>query len=416
LDTGILIQGFILFILLILSGFFSATETALFSLNKVRILHMAEEGNKKAQLVKKMLDDPSKLMATILIGNNVVNIGASALATSLAIELFGSKGVGIATGVMTFLVLVFGEVTPKTFAAQNAEKWSLIIINAVKILSIILIPIIKIMGFLTNFLLKLTGNSSKKDPFITEDELKLLVNVGQEEGLIAESEKEMINSIFEFDDTIVKEIMTPRIDMIVIDVEESVLTAVTTAIDAGHSRIPVYEDTIDNIVGIIYAMDLLKNINKELDTLEIRKIMRPAYYIPETKKVTDLLAELRQAKVHMAIVLDEYGGTAGLVTIEDVIEEIVGDIQDEFDIEEESIVILPDGGIMADARASIYDINDVLDIDLPDDDDIETISGLVFHLIGHIPKKGQELKLGNVRIKVEKTIGRRVDKVRMWKE
>ncbi|MDK2822684.1 MAG: magnesium and cobalt exporter, family [Clostridia bacterium] len=415
MDTSTFFQGFILTILLILSGFFSSTETALFSLNKVRILHMAEEGNKKAQLVMDMLDEPNRLIATILVGNNIVNIGASALATSLAIDIFGSKGVGIATGVMTLLVLVFGEVTPKTFAAQNAEKWSLAIINIIIFLSQVLLPIIKILGLLTNLLLKITGNKTKQDPFITEDELKLLVNVGQEEGLIAESEREMINSIFEFDDTLVREIMTPRIDMIVTDVNETFANVVATAIDAGHSRIPVYEDTIDNIIGIIYAKDLLKNINKDFSTLEIRKLMRPAYYIPETKKVRDLLAELRQAKVHMAIVIDEYGGTAGLVTIEDVIEEIIGDIQDEFDIEEESIIMLSDGSIRADARASIYDINEALDTELPDDD-YETISGLVFHLLGHIPKEGEELSLENVKIMVEKTLGRRVDKVRIWKE
>ncbi|KJS22931.1 MAG: hemolysin [Clostridiaceae bacterium BRH_c20a] len=415
MSIDILLQTFILFILIILSGFFSSTETALFSLNKVRVLHMAEEGNKKAQLIMKMLDEPNRLIATILIGNNIVNIGASAIATSMAIDIFGSRGVGIATGVMTILVLIFGEVAPKTIAAQNAEKWSLNIIDIIRVLSIILMPIIKVLAVLTNLMLKLTGSDAKQGPFITEDELKLLVNVGQEEGLIAESERAMINSIFEFDDTLVREIMTPRIDMIVTDVTESFSIVVNIAIDAGHSRIPVYEDTTDNIIGIIYAKDLLKNINKDFTALEIRKLMRPAYYIPETKKVRDLLAELRLAKVHMAIVIDEYGGTAGLVTIEDVIEEIIGDIQDEFDIEEESIVMLTDDSIRVDARASIYDINESLNIDLPDDD-FETISGLVFHLLGHLPKEGEELSLGNVKIKVEKTLGRRVDKVKVWKE
>ncbi|MFZ7103458.1 MAG: hemolysin family protein [Peptococcaceae bacterium] len=410
-----ILQGIILLFLLVLSAFFSSTETAFFSLNKIRVLHMAEEGNRKAQLVMEMLNNANNLIATILIGNNIVNIGASALATSLAIDLFGNTGVGIATGVMTILVLVFGEATPKSFAAQNAEKWALTIAGIIRVLGIIFLPIIKIMGLITNFLLKLMGSAEDKDPFITEDELKLLVNAGQEEGFIAESEREMINSIFDFDDTLVREIMTPRIDMIVTEITDSFAKVVEIAIDAGHSRIPVYEDTIDNIVGIIYAKDLLKVINKDFATIEIKKIMRPAYYIPETKKVRDLLAELRQAKVHMAIVLDEYGGTAGLITIEDVIEEIIGDIQDEFDIEEESIVMLSDGAIRADARASIFDINEALDVDLPDDD-YETISGLVFHLLGHIPKEAEEIIFENVRITVEKTLGRRVDKVILRKE
>jgi putative hemolysin len=364
LDTGIVLQIVMLLILLCLSAFFSSAETALFSLNKVRILHMADEGNKKAKLVMNLLEEPNRVISTVLIGNNIVNIGASAIATSLAINLWGSSGVGIATGIMTFLVLVFGEVTPKSFAAQNAENWALKIVDITRVLSIVFLPIIKVLTSLTNFMLKFTGRNAKEDPFITEDELRLLVNVGQEEGLIAESERAMINSIFEFDDTLVREIMTPRIDIIAIDVSDNLINLVNIAIDGGHSRIPVYEETIDNIVGIIYAKDLLKIINKDLKNVEVRKLMRPAFYIPETKKVTDLLAELRQAKVHMAIVIDEYGGTAGLVTIEDVIEEIVGDIQDEYDIEEDAIVILPDGGIRADARASIYDINEALDIDL----------------------------------------------------
>lgn len=414
MDTAVILQAFSLIILLCLSAFFSSAETALFSLNKVRILHMADEGNKKAQLIIKLLEDPNLVISTVLIGNNIVNIGASAIATSLAIEIWGSRGVGIATGVMTFLVLVFGEITPKTFAAQNAEKWALTIIDITRILGIVFSPLIKLLALLTNFMLKFTGNKAKQDPFITEDELKLLVNVGQEEGLIAESERAMINSIFEFDDTLVKEIMTPRIDIIAADSNEPLANIVSIAIDAGHSRIPVYEETIDNIIGIIYAKDLLKIINKKFDEFETRKLMRPPYYIPETKKVRDLLAELRQAKVHMAIVIDEYGGTAGLVTIEDVIEEIVGDIQDEYDLEEESIVMLSNGSILADARASIYDINEALDIDLPDDD-YETISGLVFHLLGHIPNEGEEISLGDINIKVEKTLGRRVDKVKVWK-
>lgn len=408
-------QGVLLFSLLFLSAFFSSTETALFSLNKIRVMHMAQEGNPKARLVMDMLNEPNNLIATILIGNNIVNIGASALATSLAIDIFGSTGVGIATGVMTILILVFGEATPKSIAAQNAEKWSLAIIGIIKVLSIIFLPFIKSMGLITNLLLKVMGSQEDKDPFITEDELKLMVNAGQEEGFIAESEKEMINSIFDFDDTLVREIMTPRIDMVVAEVNNSFGEVVEIAIDSGHSRIPVYENTIDNIVGIVYGHDLLKNSNKDFSAIQIKKLMRPAYYVPETKKVRDLLAELRQAKVHMAIVLDEYGGTAGLITIEDVIEEIVGDIQDEFDLEEESIITLEDGSIRADGRASIFDINEVLDIDLPDDD-YETISGLVFHLLGHIPKEGEEIILENVKIRVEKILGRRVDKVMIRKD
>ncbi len=405
----------LMLILLSLSAFFSGTETALLSVNKVRILRLVEEGNKRAQAVQKMLDAPNRLIATILIGNNIVNIGASALATSIAIDIYGNAGVGIATGIMTLLVLVFGEVTPKNFANHNAEKWALAygVVELIKILSVIFSPIIIILNVITNFFLKITGRQGEKDPFITEEELKLLVNVGQEEGLIAESEKEMINSIFEFDDTLVREVMVPRIDIIALDVNETAYNAVLAVVEVGHSRIPVYEGTIDNIIGVIYAKDLLKNFNNDLKNLEIKKIMRPAYYVPENKKVKNLLAELRQARVHMAIVLDEYGGTAGLITIEDVIEEIIGDIQDEYDDEEETITVLPDGSLVANARASIYDVNEILHIDLPDDE-FETLGGLVFNLLGHLPKVGEELILDNVHIKVEKILGRRIDRVRVW--
>lgn len=415
MEGGSILQIILLVIFMGLSAFFSGTEAALLSVNKVRILRLVEEGNKRAQAVQQMLDVPNRLIATILIGNNVVNIGASALATSIAIDVYGSAGVGIATGIMTLLVLVFGEVTPKNFATNNSEKWALApgIIEFIKILSIIFRPIIVVLNVITNFLLKITGRQEDKDPFITEEELKLLVNVGQEEGLIAESEKEMINSIFEFDDTLVRETMIPRIDIVALDVNETAYNAVLAVIEVGHSRIPVYEETIDNIIGVIYAKDLLKNFNNDLKTLEVKKIMRPAYYVPENKKVKNLLAELRQARVHMAIVLDEYGGTAGLITIEDVIEEIIGDIQDEYDDEEETITVLPDGSILASERAGIYDVNEILNIDLPDDE-FETLSGLVFNLLGHLPKVGEELILDNVHIKVEKIIGRRIDKVRVW--
>lgn len=415
MEIGSILQMVLMLILLSLSAFFSGTETALLSVNKVRILRLVEEGNKRAQAVQKMLDAPSRLIATILIGNNIVNIGASALATSIAIDIYGNAGVGIATGIMTLLVLVFGEVTPKNFANHNAEKWALAygVVELIRILSVIFSPIIMILNVITNFFLKITGGQADKDPFITEEELKLLVNVGQEEGLIAESEREMINSIFEFDDTLVREVMVPRIDIIALDVNESAYNAVLAVVEVGHSRIPVYEDTIDNIIGVIYAKDLLKNLNNDLKNLDLRKIMRPAYYVPENKKVKNLLAELRQARVHMAIVLDEYGGTAGLITIEDVIEEIIGDIQDEYDDEEETFTVLPDGSLLANARASIYDVNEILHIDLPDDE-FETLGGLVFNLLGHLPKVGEELILDNVHIKVEKILGRRIDRVRVW--
>lgn len=405
-----------LVILLALSAFFSASETAMFSASKVKIRHMAEEGNPRAMLTRKLLDQPSRLISTILIGNNVVNIGATALATALSIEVFGSTGAGIATGAMTFFVLVFGEITPKTIAAKRAEAVALRVSSSLNNLGTIMLPIIKILNFLSSGIIRLFGGTAPENPYITEEELRMLVNVGQEEGTIDADEREMIDSIFEFDDTLVREVMVPRIDIIAVNINDTIENLTNLIVEVGHSRIPVYENTVDNIVGVIYAKDLLKPLqNCEKEAPTILKLMRTAYYVPESKKVRDLFEELRKEKVHMAIVLDEYGGTAGLVTIEDLIEEIMGDIQDEFDREEIHIETISENTLLVDARTSIYDINELLETDLPDDE-FETISGLVFHSLGKVPSEGQELDIDDLHIIVEKVAGRRAVKLRLIKK
>lgn len=410
-----LVQIIILVCLLGLSAFFSASETAIFSANKVKIRHLAEEGNKRAQLTRRMLENPNRLISTILIGNNAVNIGATALATTLFIQSLGDSGAGIATGVMTILVLVFGEITPKTLAAKRSENITLRVSSFLNILATFLSPLIFILNWLTSGLIKFFGGTVPDNPYITEEEIRMLVNVGQEEGLIDLDEREMINSIFDFDDTLVREVMVPRIDIIAINVNEDLKRVIQLVVDVGHSRIPVFEQTVDNIIGVLYAKDLFQLLlgGKEKEH-NIKKLMRPAYYVPESKKVRDLFAELRKEKVHMAIVLDEYGGTAGLVTIEDVIEEIVGDIQDEFDQEEPTIETLADGSLLVDARTSVYDINEILDVELPDDE-FETISGLVFHGLGKLPVQGQTLDIDDLHIIVEKIVGRRITKLRIIK-
>lgn len=408
-------QLIILLILLLLSAFFSASETAIFSSNKVKIRHLAEEGNRQAILTRRLLEQPGRSISTILIGNNVVNIGATALATVLAISFFGSSGAGIATAVMSILILVFGEITPKTLAARRAEDYALRISRYIHRLGKILSPLIYVFNLFTNLLLKLLDGSQKEKQFITEEELRMLVNVGEEEGFIDEDEREMIDSIFEFNDTLVREVMVPRIDIDAVNVEETLENVIKLVIKVGHSRIPVYDETVDNIIGVIYAKDLLQIFFEPgREKIGLKKLMRPAYYVPESKKVRDLFAELRKEKIHMAIVLDEYGGTAGLATIEDLIEEIVGDIQDEYDREEQAIVKASDGSFLVDARTPIYEINEVMEMTLSDDE-FETISGLVFHNLGRLPYEGQELKIGDLQIKVEKITGRRIGKLRLRK-
>lgn len=408
-------QLIILLVLLALYSFFSASETSIFSVNKVRIRRLAEEGNRQALVTRRLFEQPNRLISTILIGNTVVNIGATALATSLAIDLFGTTGAGIATGVMTVLILVFGEITPKTLAARRSEAYSLSVSPYINALGILLSPVIRVLNLITNMLVKLLGGAVPESQQVTEEEIRMLVNVGQEEGLIDSDEREMIDSIFEFDDTLVREIMVPRIDIIAINSKDSLADAVNLITGAGHSRIPVYENTVDNIVGVIYAKDLLKPFILSKDKPRIMDLMRSAYYVPESKKVRDLFKELRNQKIHMAIVLDEYGGTAGLVTIEDVVEEIVGDIQDEYDHEENSIEKLGDGSLLVNARTPIYDINELLELELPDDE-FETVSGLVFHSLGRVPAQGQELDIGNLHIVVEKVVGRRIVKLRFIKK
>ncbi|SJZ96261.1 hemolysin family protein [Selenihalanaerobacter shriftii] len=402
-------------VLFILSGFFSGSETALMSVNRVKIKHLTQEDDQKAKIVDRLLDQPDKLLTTILVGNNLVNIAASSIATALAIDLFGTKGVGIATGLVTLFILIFGEITPKSFATQNsvlASKW---VSRYIEIFSYIFAPFIKILTFVTSFIIKaLGGKPNQRKPFVTEEEIKKFVNVGEREGVIEADEREMINSIFDFDDTIVKEIMIPRIDMVCVEVSTPIKELVELIIDLGYSRVPVYNDTIDNIVGIVYAKDLLNFLNKDKPA-EIKKIMRPAYYIPETKEIDSLLTELRKEKIHMAIILDEYGGTEGLVTIEDLLEEIVGDIQDEYDVEEKQIKVISENEILADSRVDIDEINEIMEVDLPEEN-YETISGFILSILGYVPEEQEEIEFENLTLVVENTIQRRISKVRIIKK
>ena len=416
MDTdGSITQLIFLAVLIFLSALFSSAETAFLSTNKIRLRNLQEEGEKKADLVLFMLDNQNKLISALLVGNNIVNIGSSALATKMATEAFGNAGVGIAIGIMTLLVLVFGEVIPKNLAAAHAETWAMFIAPFIRLVSFVLTPVVFLLTKLSDFVVHFSKSDDEEDPTITEDEFKILVNVGQEEGVLDESESEMINSIFEFDETVVKAIMVPRIDIVAVDVEDSINEALRIIVDGGHSRIPAYEESIDNIVGILYAKDIFAHLDADFDTMKVKELLRPAYYIPETKKVSDLLNELRLKKVHMAIILDEYGGTNGLVTIEDLIEEIIGDIQDEYDVEDDLIVMHGEDHLVADARAPIGDVEDAFDVELDEeileDSEADTIGGLAFEHLGGIPAVGDEVTVGRFLIRIVDVSGRRISKV-----
>ena len=396
-------QVVVLTVLLFLSGFFSSAETALFSLSKTKTRHLAKTKGKSYILIKQMKEDPHRLLSTVLIGNNIVNVGAAALATSITIDMFPNYAVGLATGIMTFLILVFGEVLPKSIATRNNILIARVAIYPIYWLSILCYPLIKFL----NFIPKLTGKI-KKTPAVTEEELMTFVEVVEEEGEIKEEEKELIHNIFEFDDTNASEIMTPRGDMFVIECDNKL--NLEDIVKSGFTRIPVIEDDIDHVIGIINIKDLfLHNVSSD-DAIDVRKIMTRPYFVPENKKLDKLLHQFKKRKHHMAIVVDEHGGVSGLITLEDALEEIVGEIRDETDKEEPHIVERKnkEWGVLG--KTDIGDVNDEIGMDIPDTREYDTFSGYVLDNIGRIPKEKEEITIGTYVITVEEMDGNRINR------
>jgi CBS domain containing-hemolysin-like protein len=394
-------QVVILILMLLLSGFFSSAETALFSISKVRAIHLAKQKGATNRLIKKMKDDPHRLLTTILIGNNFVNVGASAMATAITINLVASHAVGIATGVMTFLILIFGEIFPKSIATRNNILIARIVIFPLYWLSILLTPVILFL----NFIPKLTGKIHKK-PIVTEEELMTFVEVVEEEGGIEEEEKELIENIFEFDDTNASEIMTPRADMFVVEANEAL--NLEEIARSGYTRIPVIDGDIDHVVGILNVKDLLKHQSVSHEKGDVRKIMRKAYFVPENKKLDSLLKQFQQRKQHLAIVVDEHGGVSGLITLEDALEEIVGEIVDETDTFEPHIVKLRKDEWRVLGKSEIDEVNAKIPMQIPDSKEYDTFSGYVLNQIGRIPHEKEEIPLGSFLITVNAMDGNRV--------
>ncbi len=396
-------QVVLLFILLLLSGFFSSAETALFSISKTKARHLAKKKTKSLLLIKRMKDDPHRLLSTILIGNNLVNVGAAALATSVTINMFPNHAVGIATGIMTFLILVFGEVIPKSFATRNNILIARMVIYPIYWFSILCYPVIIFL----NFIPKLTGKI-KKTPTVTEEELMTFVEVVEEEGEIKEEEKKLIHRIFELDDTSTSEIMTPRTDMFVIEANEKLV--LEDLLKSGFTRIPVIENDLDHVIGIINIKDLFLHNVTSGTRIDVRKIMTKPYFVPENKKLDKLLHQFRIRKHHMAIVVDEYGGVSGLITLEDALEEIVGEIVDETDKEEPHIVEKKSKEWRVLGMADIDDVNEIIGMDIPDSKDYDTFSGYVLNIIGRIPIEKEKITIGTYIVTVEEMDGNRVKK------
>ncbi len=390
MDQETTIELIVLILLLALSGFFSSAETAFTTVNRIRMRTLAEDGDKKAKKVLEITEDSSKLLSAVLIGNNIVNLSASSLSTTLAIRLFGNYAAGIATGLLTLFILVFGEITPKTMASLNAEKITKRYASVISLLMTVLTPLIIAVNFLASIVLRLLRVEQKdnKDA-ITEDELRTIVDVSQENGVIEDEEREFIHNIFDFTDTEVKEVMVPRIHMTFVDVNSSYKDLLQIFRESGYSRLPVYEDSIDKVVGIINAKDVF--FLEKTNRFSIRKLMRDPYFTYEHKNIAELMAEMRTSSISIAIICDEYGGTVGMVSMEDLLEEIVGEIHDEYDEnEEEDILEINEREYLILGMANLEDVCKELDITL-DSEESDTIAGFLMEQLDHLPEEGEEV-------------------------
>ena len=408
----------VIIILIMLSAFFSSAETALTTVNRIKILSMADEGNRRARTLLLVIDDPGRMLGAILIGNNIVNLFASSLTTKLAMSIFGNIGISICTGILTLVILIFGEISPKTLAATYAEELALAYADLVYILIKIMTPFIFITNFLSRMLLKLFRvDPDGKSDVMTENELRTYVQESHKDGVIEREEKQMIYNVFDFGDTQAKDIMVPRIDMISIDVNSSYEEMLDVIREEKFTRYPVYEDNTDNVVGVLNVKDLLI---RSSDSFHIREFMREPYFTYEYKNTAELMDEMRKDSINFTIVLDEYGATVGLITLEDLIEEIVGEIRDEYDHDEADLIRkISDHEFVIEGSMKLDDVNNALELAETDfrlsSEDYDSIGGLVIELLDHLPEPGEEISTpSGVRLIVESMDKNRIDKVRMF--
>jgi putative hemolysin len=421
-------QILILVGLTLLEGFFVAAEIALVSIRRSRIDQLVEEGNGSAKRVRRLLDDPGRFLAVSQLGLTVIGFFASAYAAvSLADglqHLLESTGMAtsnaslialiVVTVILALFTIVFAELVPKSLALAHPERFALTLSRPIDFLARLLGPIVRLLTGLTRTITRLLGSTVSSDAEITAEELRLIVERGGEQGVLEAEEEQMINAVIELGDRRVHEVMVPRVSITGIRADASFEEAIDVVIEEGHSRIPVYEESIDEVVGILYAKDLLPYLKSDAAPRpSLRTLIRPPVLVPESMTIDDLLHELQRRKVHIAIVLDEYGGTAGIVTIEDLLEEIVGEIQDEYDVEEPMVVRLSDDQARVDGRADVDELGELFDmpLELEDEEEYDTVGGLLYHRIGGVPKPGDQIEVEGLTLTVESTDGRRVGKV-----
>ncbi|MGA8533792.1 MAG: hemolysin family protein [Candidatus Tumulicola sp.] len=406
----------VLAILVLLAAFFAASEAALISISRLRARTMADRRIRGSQEVLALVDDKNRYLTSILVGNTIVLLASDSLATYMAIELGLPAAAVVSTVVMTVVMLLFGEIIPKMVTTADNERWALRLAAPMRVSAYVLTPIAQSFQFLTELILRPFGIKHGKQIYITEEDIRTVVNVGAEQRVIEEEERELIHSVMEFGDTIVREVMKPRPGMVAVSIDDSPRRALDVVISEGYSKLPVYQESKDDIIGVIHDRELLVALaNGSLAHTALRLLMRPAVHVPESKKIAELLREMQRDKFSMAIVVDEYGGTAGLVTMEDLLEEIVGEIRDEHDEDEqEPIHLVSDTEAVVDAGTNIEDVNARLETQIPTED-FETIGGYTVGLFGRLPSEGEEIDAdAHTRLRVERTRGRRILSVRIY--
>ncbi len=407
-----------LFICILLSAFFSSSETAFISLERFRIQHMVETRVKGAKRVSRMLERPDKFLSTILLGNNLVNTAAAALATILAVSIWGQElGMIIATFGVAFVLLIFAETVPKTYANRHAERLSLLFVRPVEIISWLFSPVVLILSWLASKLTKLVGGTPVPQSIVSGEEIRTMITVGHKEGTVEGAEADMLHAVFDFGDSPVSEVLVPRPEVVGIQKGETLTEFLKKYSESPISRFPVYEENMDNVVGILSIKDVLMALAKGSITTEtpIDELIRPAYFTPETKRISELFSEMRDKNYRMAIVVDEYGGTAGIVSLSRLMEEIVGPVGDELAEAEKEYESINEYTFQVDGGMRIEEANEELNLELPEGD-YETVAGFILHLIGHIPKQGKQLRYKGLKMVITKMKGHKIEEILLTKE
>ena len=410
----------IIFCCLILSAFFSSSETAITSLGTLKVKHLIDSQGKATAHLKIWLSHPGRVITTILVFNNIVNILASSITTHITTRYLASGAIGLATGITTFLVLVFGEIIPKSFAKTHSERIGILSMKVILVVYYLTYPVIIILSDFADFVIKLISGGKKKTPLITEEEIEFMVSEGEKAGVIEDIKKEIIEGAFDFDETKVREIMTPRTDLTACSESSSLSELLETIKRTGHSRIPIYQENIDHIIGIVLAKDLLYSLSEDKPkNMKAIDLMREVPFSPESQSIMNVFKDLKKSKSHIAVIIDEYGGTAGIVTMEDILEEFVGEIQDEFDSEQAKIIKIDSTTFQVKGAINIDEFMEYFEITPSEDDDLvqnaDTLAGYVVQLIGEIPKVGQKATLKHYQIEILDVQNKRIELLKIEK-